>query len=317
MANKKLTSAELHKSVLGDGKNGISGNENTSGNSGSRKKVKPTGTTVKSRYMQTTGKKPQPKPATPQKTSQNTVLQETLNCDGVLQSTILLGHALRPDFDMSAIVGKPLSPGPRNTETVEPKHSKDIIELQTFLLTYTTAKMEHNTHIMKKEAEKELLAMMEVERELQVTVHEKKRQYHLREKQKQLNNLLDAQIAALTPVAAVTSQFTQNYQMLATAVDATRHELPVKNLHLEDNREQFLEEAVSCLKRSEELLLQHTKGVDQGSESAWENLSRIKDSAQDLNQQLVRGGSDLQELSSLVSQLTVESLLEKENLLLP
>ena len=48
------------------------------------------------------------------------------------------------------------------------------------------------------------------------------------------------------------------------------------------------EEAVSCLKRSEELLLQHTKGVDQGSESAWENLSRIKDSAQDLNQQLVR-----------------------------
>lgn len=48
------------------------------------------------------------------------------------------------------------------------------------------------------------------------------------------------QIAALTPVAAVASQFTQNYQMLATAVDATRHELPVKNLHMEDDREEFL-----------------------------------------------------------------------------
>lgn len=45
-------------------------------------------------------------------------------------------------------------------------------------------------------------------------------------------------------MAAVTSQFTQNYQMLATAVDATRHELPVKNLHLEDNREQFLGQEV-------------------------------------------------------------------------
>ena len=64
------------------------------------------------------------------------------------------------------------------------------------MLTELSFQMEHNTHIMKKEAEKELLAMMEVERELQVTVHEKKRQYHLREKQKQLNNLLDAQVTS-------------------------------------------------------------------------------------------------------------------------
>lgn len=47
---------------------------------------------------------------------------------------------------------------------------------------------------MKKEAEKELLAMMEVERELQVAVQEKKRQYHLREKQMQLNSLLETQV---------------------------------------------------------------------------------------------------------------------------
>lgn len=29
-----------------------------------------------------------------------------VNCDGVLQSTVLAGHGLRPDFDMSAIVGE-------------------------------------------------------------------------------------------------------------------------------------------------------------------------------------------------------------------
>ncbi|XP_062412300.1 HAUS augmin-like complex subunit 8 isoform X2 [Sardina pilchardus] len=314
MANKKFASTELQKSILGDSRNGVSGNENISGNSGTRKKVKPVVTTVKSRYMQTTGKKPPPKPATPKKVSHETILQETLNCDGVLQSTILAGHALRPDFDMSAIVEKPSTPGPRTTETTE---SKSKVELQAFLDTYMAAKLDHNTIIMREEAEKELLAMMEVEREMQVAGRKKKRQYHLRAKQNQLNSLLDAQIAALTPVAAVASQFTQNYQMLATAVDATRHELPVKNLHMEDNREEFLEKTVSCLKRSEELLQQHMNVMEQGCESACESLNRIKSYTLDLNQQLIRGGSDLQELSSLVSQLTVESLLEKENLLLP
>ncbi|KAG5275828.1 hypothetical protein AALO_G00125010 [Alosa alosa] len=315
MANKRFASTELQKSILGDGRNGVSGNENVSGNSGTRKKVKPVVTTVKSRYMQTTGKKPQPKPATPKKASHDTILQETsVNCDGVLQSTILAGHALRPDFDMSAIVEKPSTPGPRNTETTE---SKSKVELQAFLDTYMAAKLDHNTIIMREEAEKELLAMMEAEREMQVAGRKKKRQYHLRAKQNQLNSLSDAQIAALSPVAAVASQFTQNYQMLATAVDATRHELPVKNLHMEDNREEFLEKTESCLKRSEELLQQHMNVMEQGSESACENLNRIKNSALDLNQQLIRGGSDLQELSSLVSQLTVESFLGKENLLLP
>lgn len=47
-------------------------------------------------------------------------------------------------------------------------------------------------------------------------------------------------------------------------------------------------QAVSCLRRSEDLLKQHMKGIEQGSGSACENLNRIKDSAQDLNQQLVR-----------------------------
>lgn len=34
------------------------------------------------------------------------ILCLAVNCDGVLQSTVLAGHALRPDFDMSAIVGE-------------------------------------------------------------------------------------------------------------------------------------------------------------------------------------------------------------------
>ncbi|KAL2090290.1 hypothetical protein ACEWY4_014978 [Coilia grayii] len=315
MANTKNTSTEPQKNLSEGGKK----NGNTSGNSGARKKVKPAATVVKSRYMQSPAKKPQqPKPAAPKKASHEATFQESSVCgDGVLQSTYLPGHALRPEFDMSVIAGNPSTSGPRIVEPPEPKPSKELLDLQAFFLTYLTAKMEHNTYMKKNEAEKQLVAMMEFERKLQAEVHQKKRLYHKREKLKQLNSLLDAQTAALTPVAELCSQFTQNYQTLATAVDATRHQLPVHNLQVEDYREQFLEEAVSSLKTSEELLQQHARGSEQESLAACENLSKIKEFGQDLNQQVVRGGSDLQGLSCLVSQLTVQGLLEKENLPLP
>lgn len=49
-----------------------------------------------------------------------------------------------------------------------------------------------------------------------------------------------SQITALTPVAATASQFTEEYKTFASAIDTTRHELPVKNLYLEEDREEFL-----------------------------------------------------------------------------
>lgn len=40
------------------------------------------------------------------------------------------------------------------------------------------------------------------------------------------------QIATLSPCEAVTQNFREKYQALAGALDATRHELPVKAIHL-------------------------------------------------------------------------------------
>lgn len=48
------------------------------------------------------------------------------------------------------------------------------------------------------------------------------------------------QIAVLTPVANAAKQFTKEYISFATAVDTTRHELPVKNFDIESNRGEFL-----------------------------------------------------------------------------
>lgn len=49
-----------------------------------------------------------------------------------------------------------------------------------------------------------------------------------------------SQIVALTPVAETAQQFTEEYKTFASAIDTTRHELPIKNLHVEENREEFL-----------------------------------------------------------------------------
>lgn len=54
------------------------------------------------------------------------------------------------------------------------------------------------------------------------------------------NNIIFCQIAALTPVAEAAKTFTKDYTSFATAVDTTRHELPVKNFYIDGDRREFL-----------------------------------------------------------------------------
>lgn len=54
------------------------------------------------------------------------------------------------------------------------------------------------------------------------------------------NIIIFHQIAALTPVAEAAKQFTKDYMSFATAVDTTRHELPVKNFYIDGDRREFL-----------------------------------------------------------------------------
>jgi len=54
------------------------------------------------------------------------------------------------------------------------------------------------------------------------------------------------QIEALTPVAAAANTFAEEYKSFAQAVDATRHKLPVKNVHIGEDPEQFLGEICSA-----------------------------------------------------------------------
>ncbi|XP_078479341.1 HAUS augmin-like complex subunit 8 [Lampetra planeri] len=157
----------------------------------------------------------------------------------VLQSTFSHGHCFRPEFDISAIKEKTILESAVEADK-NPENEKRIIEMQTFLLAYLTAKMENNTSKLKAEAEARLLQEMEEEELLHSEVQAVKRQYLLKEKSKLMNELLDLQISALTPVAEATNQFTAAYTAFATSVDATRHELPVKNYYIGGDGREFL-----------------------------------------------------------------------------
>ncbi|XP_060750038.1 HAUS augmin-like complex subunit 8 isoform X2 [Tachysurus vachellii] len=352
MATKKTPAVrKALKTSSQDSSNSTSVNDDSCGNnSGAKRKTKPSGTIVKSRYMQTEKKSAvkkttpnesvlvPPRPASPKVGSghkhrfgtpprrtlhappdQNSVLipglLESSSLGGnILQSTVLDGHCMRPDFDLSVI--KENTAPASQPSAVDPSAKKRNLELETFLLAFLTAKIENNTHKLKEEAERNLITLMEEEEKLRSKIMNKKQQCLLLKKQQQLNDLLDMQIVALTPVAETAQQFTEEYKTFASAIDTTRHELPIKNLHVEENREEFLDKALVCLNQSQSILEKYMKDVSTEGENTAACLKEIKSAAHEINQHLLSTSSDLLELSSLVSQekVLVQQSLEEDKI---
>lgn len=48
------------------------------------------------------------------------------------------------------------------------------------------------------------------------------------------------QIEVLSPLVAVCEQFKEQYKSFAASLDATRHELPIKNIHIEGDKQTYL-----------------------------------------------------------------------------
>ncbi|XP_023699613.1 HAUS augmin-like complex subunit 8 [Paramormyrops kingsleyae] len=325
------------KAALGDSNNSKGGSENSSGSFNGTTKKKASGRIVKSRYLQAVDRKQPakntvlnesifvgPRPASPkmgsgqkfslEMPSRRSLAPQSLNTPAsmmssilepsqlggsILQSTVLDGHCVHPEFDMSAIKEKTVK-----QYTADPENDKKFLEMQTFMLTFLTAKMESNTQKLKEEAEGSILAVMEEEEQKRKRLHEKKWKQLRREKCKQFNDLLDMQVAALTPAEAEVEQFAQEYKVFTTALDTTRHQLPVKNFHIEGDRREFLDKAEVCLKESEKVLLRCHGASQSGQASRF--LSEIKGATQGLDEQLSRVFLDVLELAALVSRQTVE-----------
>ncbi|TNN43534.1 HAUS augmin-like complex subunit 8 [Liparis tanakae] len=281
-----------------------------------KKTVKPSVTFVKSRYMQSAEKASLSKSNSLTNESIAVPLRPSSPKPGGVKSRVGTPprRSMAPATSMMSQEAEPSFLGKKKTileKAVEPERNPEInkgnIEAQAFLLAYLTAKMESNTAKAEAEAEAWIMEVMEEEEALYNEVQEKKHRYLLAEKDRLANELLDLQIAALTPVVETAKQFTNDYKSFGTAVDATRHELPVKNFYIDGDRREFLDKAEACLKVSETLLMECTEGDHEGNTTSLECLQDIKTTSKAIRQQLSGTLSDLLELSSLVGRHAVHA----------
>uniref|UniRef100_A0A8C7DX12 HAUS augmin like complex subunit 8 n=1 Tax=Naja naja TaxID=35670 RepID=A0A8C7DX12_NAJNA len=165
----------------------------------------------------------------------------------VFQSTFLDSHeSTLPELEVSAInersryktpVSKLSIKGSSKKKVSTPSDSDDLIGIldsQMLLLTYASVKMEKNLVLLEGKAERNLLVLCEEVEKLQKNAHEKKHKLQHLKKETELSEALERQLEILGPVSEQCARFREDYKHFATALDTTRHELPTKDIYVED-----------------------------------------------------------------------------------
>uniref|UniRef100_A0A8C8S7E5 HAUS augmin like complex subunit 8 n=1 Tax=Pelusios castaneus TaxID=367368 RepID=A0A8C8S7E5_9SAUR len=252
--------------------------------------------------------------------SASSTLNRTVLGKDDLQSTLLEGHKIaRPDLDLSAINEKSLlkkTPGLKSVFRAESRTRKkeqsskssdpdDVIgmmESQALLLHYASIKIEKNISQLEEKAERNLSILCEEKEEQQKKLYELKRQLLLKKREQQLEEVLDKQIEVLASLLTVCEQFKDEYKTFATAVDATRHELPMRNLHMEGNRHKFLDDLQKHLVVTRSLLVEAVPGYLEENSKAFPVLKELKEVALKMDSELERNFKQVQDLSFDVSK---------------
>ncbi|XP_037362003.1 HAUS augmin-like complex subunit 8 isoform X2 [Talpa occidentalis] len=294
------------------------------------------GRVVESRYLQYEKKTTKKAPTTegvgrtsgkmPERGRKPVPLQRSKDGSGTgkgdLQSTLLEGHGTAPpDLDLSAINDKSVL---RRTPQLEKTMSKktessssfsasrrkspdlsetmEMMESQTLLLTLLTVKMENSLALFKEKAERNLLIMCKEKEKLQKKVHELKRRLLLYQRTQELVNILDAQIEMLGPYEALAQRFKEQYKTLATALDTTRHELPVNSIYLDGDGSQFLDDLQQELMTTRRLLGELGIGSSEENGKLLELLNELREATQVKDLELRRSFAQVLELSAEVSK---------------
>ncbi|NXR43869.1 HAUS8 protein, partial [Hippolais icterina] len=176
------------------------------------------------------------------------------------------------------------------------------LESETLLLTYLRLKVEKRVAKMEEKAERNLLMLCEEKRRQEQQLWELKREILLQEREEKLNETLDKQIEVLSPLIAVCEQFKEQYKSFAAALDATRHELPIKNIHIEGDKQAYLDELEKQLTMTQELLTEIMPNHSEDSAKALGALKELKEVSQQLSKGLQRSFTDVQNLSFEVSK---------------
>ncbi|NXX12032.1 HAUS8 protein, partial [Podargus strigoides] len=176
------------------------------------------------------------------------------------------------------------------------------LESQTLLLTYLRVKAGKNLAELEKKAERNLLLLCEEKERQQEQLYKLKREVLLQEREQKLEEALDKQMEVLSPLVPICERFKEQYKSFADALDATRHELPIKNIHIEGDVLTYLDEVRKQLTITQELLKEVMPGYSEESEKSVSLLKELKEVSQKMDKELQRSFTEVQNLSSEVSK---------------
>ncbi|NWH93576.1 HAUS8 protein, partial [Aegithalos caudatus] len=171
------------------------------------------------------------------------------------------------------------------------------LESETLLLTFLRIKAEEKVAKIEEKAEKSLLMLCEEKQRQQQQLWELKREILLKEREEKLNEMLDKQIEVLSPLIAVCEQFKEQYKSFAASLDDIRHELPIKNIHIEGDKQTYLDKLGKQLMITQELLTEVMPNHSEDSAKVLGALKELKEVSQQLSKGLQRSFTDVQNLS--------------------
>ncbi|KFQ17370.1 HAUS augmin-like complex subunit 8, partial [Merops nubicus] len=190
------------------------------------------------------------------------------------------------------------------------------LESQTLLLTYLRLKTGKNLAVTEKKLEENLLMLCEEKKRQQEKLHKLKREILLKESKQKLDDALDKQVEVLSPLVPACEQFKEQYKNFAVSLDATRHELPIKNIHIEGDMETYLGELQKELTVTQELLTEVMPSFSDESAKLCGVLKELKEVSQKLDKEIQRSFTQVENLSFEVSKevsLHNQSICEENN----
>ncbi|NWX90773.1 HAUS8 protein, partial [Nothoprocta pentlandii] len=161
---------------------------------------------------------------------------------------------------------------------------------------------ERNLAKLEEDAEENLLMLCEEKERLQEKLCKLKHELQLEEHEQALEDALDKQMELLTPLVPVCEKFKEQYKTFATSLDATRHELPVKNIHIEGDALTYLDKLQKHLTVTQELLADIAPACAEENAEACTDLKEFKKVLEELDKELQRGYTKVQNLSFEVSK---------------
>ncbi|NXP09100.1 HAUS8 protein, partial [Thinocorus orbignyianus] len=176
------------------------------------------------------------------------------------------------------------------------------LESLTLLLTYLRVKVRKNLAKLEKKAEKNLIMLCQKKERQQEKLRKLKREILLKEREQKLDEALDKQMEMLSPLVPICERFKEQYKGFAASLDATRHELPIKDIHIEGDTLTYLDEVRKQLTITQELLTEITPSCSEEGAKACSILKDVKETSQKLDKDLQRSFTQVQNLAFEVSK---------------